>query len=411
MRHPIEPPPPTPPPLVAPDLEEAARAFFPDATRLDPVTGGEGLARVETPSGVWCVRRWPAGAPPERIAFVHAVVQRVREAGIEAVPATAGLAPPAEGTVLTLGGRRYDAQSWRPGQPHGRQPRHLSPTGERVNLPGALPDGAFVALVETVARIHAASEGIPRLAGAPLAPLEGVAAAVQRAWGAHRERLRPVAAKTPPVQRWLRDVSAVWSATPVVAHLDLWPAHVLLSRDGDEQRITGLLDWEDAAFASPLLDLAQLVTHFGGWRAEAAESALAAYGSIRRLAPEERRLLPPVAALDLVAEAGWLLCVAYAPRRPEDLPVPEGVRAGAEALVASLEAVTAVVARGDQPEKGSARKWNYGPRKARGRLDPSDRSTGGRARGGAPVRSPGRPSGRRPTGPRQPGNRDDKGDN
>ncbi len=236
--------------------------------------------------------------------------------------------------------------------------------------------------------------------------------------------MRPVAAKTPPVQRWLRvgeralpdalavlrDVSAVWSATPVVAHLDLWPAHVLLSRDGDEQRITGLLDREDAAFASPLLDLAQLVTHFGGWRAEAAESPR----RIRQHPPAGTGGAPsasPVAALDLVAEAGWLLCVAYAPRRPEDLPVPEGVRAGAEALVASLEAVTAVVARGDQPEKGSARKWNYGPRKARGRLDPSDRSTGGRARGGAPVRSPGRPSGRRPTGPRQPGNRDDKGDN
>lgn len=415
MRHRIPPPASAPtPPTVAPDLDAAARAFFPDLTRVEPVTGG-GLVRVEAPTGTWCVRRWPAAAPRERVDFVHAVLRHARAAGIDAVPTVAELPAPGEGSTLLLGGRRYDAQSWLPGRPAGRSPAQSAPTGERINLPAALPETVFTELVQTVAKVHAATVDLPRRDG-PVATLESVDGAVQRAWGSYRTQLRPVAATTPVVQRWLRTgeralpaaraaliaTPALWQEAPVAAHLDLWPAHALAIRGGaGGERLSGLVDWERTAFASPLLDLSQLVTNFAGWSAEAAEAVLAAYREVHPLAPETRRLLPAVAALDLVAETGWLLGAAYAPRPAEREPLPETVRVGVEALVASLEAVVAVLERGDRSAKDAARRWDHRrPKPGGASARPGPRPSAPN-RGAAGARSDDRRPAR-PKGPRRP---------
>lgn len=416
MRHAIAPPPieVAAPPL-DPGLDEAARSFFPDATAVTRVAGGDHLVRVDTPAGAWGVRRWPATALAERLAFIHAVLRHARGAGIDAVPSVAALPPPRHETVLTVGGRRYDAQTWLPGRPHGRGLAVQAPTGERVNVPGPLTPLLSSALVETIASIHEATVGIPR-GGAPVVSLEGVFGAVQRAWGAHRDRLRPVAGTTPPIQRWLRvgeralpaaraafqGAPELWQESPIVGHHDLWPAHALVAPGGEPagpERLSGLVDWERAAYASPLLDLAQLVTHFAGWSADAAEAVLSAYVAVRPLAPEARRLLPAVAALDLVAEAGWLLSIAYASRPLNEPPLPEAVRAGAEALVASLEAVAAVLERGDKPAKGATRTWNHRRPKPDGSAPRADAAPGGddRRTSRRPRNRPPKP----PAGPRR----------
>ena len=93
-----------------------------------------------------------------------------------------------------------------------------------------------------------------------------------------------------------------------VLHLGFWPAHVLLEGDS----LTGLLGWERVAAGSPLLDIAQATLRLQGWSDEAVEVALGAYAETRPLSPEERRLLPAVAALDAVATTGRLLEQTYA---------------------------------------------------------------------------------------------------
>ena len=378
--HPPPPSPAEPTPTVADDLAEAARAFFPDARRAEPVRGHDHLVRVVTAESAWGVRRWPAETTAARIAFVHAVLGRARAAGLAVAPAVASLPSPAGGeTMLARGDRRYDARAWLPGRTAGRSIPGRRADDGAVDLPTMLSENVCVALAEAVARLHLATEELARTPGVPTAPLAAVVGAVEGAWAAQRARLRPVAPKTPPVQRWLavgeRAIPAALAALErggdpdagprVALHLNLWPAHVLL--DGEAGGVVGLLGWEGTTVGSPLLDLAQLVTRCRGWSAPAAELVLAAYAAVRPLSPEERRLLPAVAALDLVAAAGRLLDLADAPRADDDPIQPTGLRAGAESFVASLEAATAVVAQGDAPLKSRARRWQHRPRAGDGR--------------------------------------------
>ncbi len=377
---------------VAADLRDAALAFFPEATSLQPVPSSDDLARVEDGSGTWCVRRWPAGIPAARVRFVHAVLLEARRAGLRVVPGVAETSTGERRDVIAAGGRLYDAQGWLPGRPLGRRVVETALSGTRVNLPGTLPPVPLQDLIETVARFHVASEPLALRVDAPRAPLSAVAAAVWRSWSGHRERLRAAASRNPPVQRWIRVGERAlpaagaaleaapdqWTGMPVVGHHDLWPAHVLFSRRDDDERLTGLVDVSDLAAGSPLLDLAHLVAHFGGWSPDAAEAALGTYGAIRALTPEERRLLPAVVALDLVAEAGWLLVVANERRGREDPPVSSALRTGAEALLASLEAVTPVVLRGEDKSMPGVRKWVHRPRPEAGR-PAATRGPGGRA--------------------------------
>jgi Ser/Thr protein kinase RdoA (MazF antagonist) len=358
------------------DLAAAARAFFPDLTRIVPVIGSTHLVRVETPSGAWAVRRWPPATTEARIRFVHSVLRQARDAGIALVPAAAD--GHGDDGLLLLGGTHYDAQSWLPGRPLGRSLPDLPSAEGQINLPTSASPALMTNLIETVARFHTASEPLARRPSVPAAPLQRVASVVRRAWEGHRARLRPIAPRTPAVQRWLRvseqalpaAVGALerqpanWQETSVAGHHDLWPAHVLTERHGDTQQLTGLVDFADLAAGSPLLDLAQLVGHFGGWSAETAELTVETYASIRPLLPEQRRLLPAVAALDLVAEAGWLLVVTYATPRPDDALPPKELRLGADALVASLEVTATVVLHGDTRPSPTTRKWVRRPRRS-----------------------------------------------
>jgi Ser/Thr protein kinase RdoA (MazF antagonist) len=360
-----------PQPSVPSDLAEAARAFFPDATRIEAVGAGA-LVRVEAPPGDWSVRRWRPGTSEGRIRFVHDLLRTIRDAGIDVVPAVGAL--PGGEEVLDRDGSLYDAQGWLPGGPVGRATLVRGPGGESVNLPAPLAEAATTETIKTVARIHGATQRLARARGAPFTTLSEVARAVQDGWERARARLRPVAATTPAVQRWIRAgeralpaavrdlaaASSVFHDASVVGHGDLWPAHVLWQRaergSEGQARLSGIVDWTDAAAASPLLDLAQLVGHFGGWSGRNAEEAIGAYAAVRRLDPDERRLLPAVAVLDLVAEAGWLLTLAYADAdRGEQ--TPSALRDGADAIVASLENAAEVAVRGDRPAKPVRRRW------------------------------------------------------
>lgn len=398
---------------ISPDLEEAARVFFPDVEHLRPVGDATHLVRAETPAGSFCVRRWPPGTTVGRIRFVHAALAAARAADVPHLPSAATLPDDPAETVLPQSARLYDAQAWLPGRVAARHPVEVTPNGEHVNLPGALPPGVMIELITTVGKVHAGTARTADLRNAPSAPLDVVLPVVQSAWEAHRERLRPAAPRTPPIQRWVRAGERVLPAAAealvatapelraprAVVHADLWPAHALTARGEAGERLTGIADWTDAVAGSPLLDLAHLITHFGGWDADAAETAIGAYADAAPLSPDERRLLPAVAALDLIAGAGWLLHVAYGRRDRDDAPATSAARAGAESLVRSLEILTEIVTRGEQRGTSGARKWDYAPRRGsapRSRATPAARP----ARPRAPH--PARRDDERPRPPRPP---------
>ena len=354
----------------ADDLVDAAGSFFPGASAVAEMLGRGDLAIVEDGGRQWRLRRWPVTATRERLHLVHRLLARAHDEELAALPAVASLPGTTGDTVLRRAGALYDAQTW----PDGAS---LAPDG--LDLPFPLTSDLLREVARTVAGVHLVSEPLAGEPGVPAFPLAAIVAAVHDTWNDQRERLRPVAPTTPSVQRWLRvgerALPAVVEALDraddalkepsVVIHADLWPYRVVAPSD----RLVALIGWDGATAGSPLLDIAQLVTHFGGWHAERAEEVLAAYHTVRPLAPELRRLLPAVAALDLVTVAGRALNAGYR-RRADGVPPPRGARAGAEALVASLEAVTRVVEAGDLPTKPMARRWERGPRRSPGVAGP-----------------------------------------
>ncbi len=387
------------PPSIDKGLAQAISEFFPDATSVEAAAGRAHLARVDASGRVWAVRRWPAGTPRARLDFVHAMLAEARAAGMEFVPEVAAR-PGGGGSIIAAEGVLFDAQSWLQGRAPLRGPDLLDEQGRGIDRPSPVSAEAMAAAVKTIASFHSATESLAASDGVPRAPLDSVLRAIRATWEEQRQRLRPIAPRTPHIQRWLRSGEVVVpgavdslananflrSRPPVVNHLKLWPAHVLVSRIDGRDRISGLLDFADAAAGSPLLDLAQIAGHFNGWTGAAAEEAIGAYADVRTLAPEERRLLPAIAGLDLVVETGRLLILGYATRSIMETGGGDTIRAGAATLLLSLEALAPAVQRGDRPEPSRARKWNYGPRPG----GPGPRRGGGAPGGPRPGR-PGKP--------------------
>jgi Ser/Thr protein kinase RdoA (MazF antagonist) len=349
MRHAITPPAASEiaPEPAASDLQSAAHAFFPALSGVEPVPGHPDLLRVTTPAGDWRVRRWPVSALESDLLFSHAVMSRARASGLSVVPEIAMLPNATEMPVLRLDSRLYDAQRWLPGRPPSRVEAIWPEPGDRIDLPVALGTDTFEQVISTVAHLHDAAASLTQRGGVPSAPLDLFPGAVRQAHSRHLAALRFQARRQPAIQRWLATGERLMAtAEPLVVavagegklpttvlHRGLWPVHVL-TKDG---ALTGLLGWERAAVGSPLLDLAQAVLRLRGWSDDAVEATLSAYGEIRPLAPQERRLLPAIAALEAVATTGRLLEQAYA--APGRGTPPTAIRSGIDMMLRSLTAL------------------------------------------------------------------------
>jgi aminoglycoside phosphotransferase (APT) family kinase protein len=193
--------------------------------------------------------------------------------------------------------------------------------------------------------------------------------AVRQAHGRHLAALRARARREPAVQRWLATGERLMAAAepivlaapedlgpPSMLHLGLWPAHILLEGDA----LSGLLGWERVAAGSPLLDIAQATLRLQGWSDESVEVALGAYGEVRPLSPEERRLLPVVAALDAVATTGRLLEQTYAV--DETARPPTAVRAAIDMMLRSMTALDRSLIAQAAVGKSKRTPWRRGPR-------------------------------------------------
>ncbi|MEJ7763419.1 MAG: phosphotransferase [Thermomicrobiales bacterium] len=360
-------------------LHEVARAMFPDATAMLPGSPGDHLLRIERPGETWCVRRWRPGTNLSRIAFVHAALRAAHAAEIDAVPHVATLPGGMTGmtvvgvdrAVVSRDGAFFDAQSWVSGRPLARGLAFVNLGGEHPNVPAPILRAAVVETATLLARLHGTM--IPALSSEdrPAMTLGRLGNVVDQTWRAHQHRLGPAAPLDPLVRRWRTAgrramplaLDLVGERGPrdgddlVVAQGDLWPAHVMSDRQGRSRGVSGIIDWTDAVAGSPAIDLAHLVAHFGGWRADTVEEVLGAYTAVRPLSPMARGMLPAVATLDLVAEAGYLLTLANqddVKRLGRDL---RDIRDGAEMMIQSLEILSSVLAHGEEHAPRNARPW------------------------------------------------------
>jgi hypothetical protein len=340
-----------PAPALDPVLATAMDRFVPGHEGEVAVGGRAFLVRIPRDGGDLRLRRWPSGATPDRVAFVHRLLTHLAQAlpGIAAKPGeTRGT-----GRWLAIDGALVDVQSWLPGLPSGGRSTPQLPDGHALHRPAALDAAMQRALALRTAELHLQSAPLAAGRDVPMASIDQILRAINLSWSDWRVRLRPAAPNYPPIQRWLRLGEQILPAAQdalrtgqlegwprVVGHLNLWPAHVLV--DGETIR---LLDFGSAAVTTPLLDVAQLVTRFTGWTGEHAESAISDYSEIRTLAPDERRLLPAVAALDLVIESARLLLYGYAGAIPAASRESSAARKGALEMLDSLEAVQPAVVR------------------------------------------------------------------
>ena len=359
-------------PAVSEDLLRAARVFFPDYTAADAIPGHPDVGKITTPESTGRVRRWPSGVLETDIAFSHEVMAAARDAGISAVPRLVSPPTAPDEPSLRIGSRRFDAQQWLPGASPPRSEAAWPNPEDRIDIPVMLTPGAFSAVIAAAARLHDATTIIAARHGIPTAPVSMLPGAVRQAHGRHLAALRARGRREPAVQRWLATGERLMAAAepiilampedlgppPSVLHLGLWPAHVLLEGDA----LSGLLGWERVAAGSPLLDIAQATLRLQGWSDESVEVALGAYGEARPLSPEERRLLPAVAALDAVATTGRLLEQTYAvdePARP-----PTAVRAAIDMMLRSMTALDRSLIAQAAVGKSKRTPWRRGPRPA-----------------------------------------------
>ena len=355
---------------VSDDLLQAARAFFPNFTAAEAIAGHPDVVKITTPTELGRVRRWPAGVHAADIAFSREVMAAARDAGVTPVPRLVAM-PTAPGEPsLRIGSRHFDAQEWSPGATPPRSEAAWPNLEDRIDIPAVLAPATFSAVMVAAARLHDVTTAIAARPDIPTAPLSMLPGAVRQAHGRHLAALRARARREPAIQRWLATGERLMAAAePIVLatpedlglpasvlHLGLWPAHVLLEGDS----LTGLLGWERVAAGSPLLDIAQATLRLQGWSDEAVEVALGAYAEARPLSPEERRLLPAVAALDAVATTGRLLEQTYAV--DETARPPSALRAAIDMLLRSMAALDRSLIAQSTVGKSKRTPWRRGPR-------------------------------------------------
>lgn len=341
---------------------QAASALLPGADAIESLPGRNYVARVCQGDGWWKVRRWPEATSQARVDFVHRVLNAVGQEP-PAVAPRALTGANGEASVL-ISGAVYDAQSWLPGAPMLGGPEAQVQPGRWAPLPAIVSDANFEHTLRSVALAHGRTVELALRHPLNDSPLAQLIAAVNQAWRAQRGVLRPLAASTPAVRRWLgtgeRALPAAEAAmaasgeavqTQTVCHLGLWPAHVIVATAG-EPDAAGLIGWEQCNVGSPLIDIAQAVSRFRGWTAAGAEMAIAAYGEVLPLRPEERRLLPAIAALDLVATCGQMLIYAYGGQPGAARPLTP-LREAARSLLDSLDVATTALIAQDRPKRAA----------------------------------------------------------
>jgi len=390
-------------------LVEAARRFLGEFEVVGPVGNANHLLRVASGNEHYVIHRWPESATAVQANLASRALSVAAGTSGGALPRPRALPDGADQWSVELDGRRYTASTWIEGRPLARYGDFRLPDGNVIDVPlpaSAPAEPVILQAVRVVAGFHTASASLAEVAPAGDATLHRLQERARRAWSAQRRVVGQEAGAVPEIRRWLRCGNRVLPVASehlekfgglrtgtVVAHTDLWPANLLIEGEAAARRLTGVVGWSSVAVGSPLVDLAHLVVHMSSWSGATAENVLGAYTEHAVVSPAERRLLPVVAALDLVPRVGTLLHLAYLDERMvghDGLPV---LRSGLKALLVSLENLTEILApqaEWSQRKFGETRRSREGaPRTARPKgTTPGRRSGSGRSRPGSPPRTP-----------------------
>jgi hypothetical protein len=371
-------------PATTPDWLAAAERIFPGRA---VTVRSEADLTVEVDGRAVRIRQWAPEATVERVRAIRELLGRA--------PASAGVPALAGDDVAFVGGRVHDGCEPVGGLPLNRHGVFHLPGHGEVAIPlheSADHGDMLVEAARALGQVHQATRGHvdPNRTGATSAA--EVHTATKAYWQDARRRLGGKAEELVEVRRWLRCGNRVIpiaadrlgaageSATghPVLLHDNLWPAYLMVDDPSRPMALRGIEGWTSAVAGPPVLDLAALCVRVTGWSEATVESILGAYSDHAPLMPAERRLVPVVAAVDLVGQLGRLLELAYLDDAIATDPAQPFIRGGIKVLLRSLERLTAVLA---PPEPGTRRPG------------------GGPVRRGAP-RSP--RSGRTPAGGRSP---------
>lgn len=334
------------------DWQLAARRLLGE----DITVSDEADRTVATPNGeVARIRAWEPPTTAERVSAIRALLARVPEEA--SIPRPIG----APGSVVMLAGHLADACTALDGLPLNRHGRFAIPGRGEVAIPlheSTDPGDMLVEAAKVLARVHGATRERAELADiGKLSALE-LHIAVRARWQEARKRLGSHAEHLPEVRRWLRCGNRVIpiagerlqaageaaSGHPVLIHNDIWPADLLVDAPSMPKALLGVTGWTKALAGSPVIDLAQLSVHVAGWSEGATESVLGAYSELAPLLPAERRLVPVVAAVDLLDQLAWLLEIAYIDDAIANDPAQPFIRGGIKVLLRSLEQLTNVLA-------------------------------------------------------------------
>jgi len=335
-------------------LERAASQFAPGFTNPRQVGTASHLLRVTAGDRDLVIRQWPESTRPDNARLAVAALALAHAAGsLYPEPVT----QPDE--VIAVDRRWFSATAWLPGQPLARYGDFRLPDGRVIDvpLPASAPSPEVVAqAARGIGAFHVATASLAEGKGAGH-PLNKLLGGAERAWATQRRRVGREAADFPEIRRWLRCGNRVVPVATellrqageagnrtAVVHGDLWPANLLVEGSGEERKLAGIAGWSSMKVDSPLIDIAHLVTHMSGWSGARAEDVLGAYTDAAPLSPLERRLLPVVAAVDLLPTVGDLLLLAFVDERVADHESQPVLRSGLKALLTSLENLTYVLA-------------------------------------------------------------------
>ncbi len=355
------------------------------------------------PSGDLLLRQWPEGTSPAQVDAMARVLAAMHAGAGDVIPVIRPHAASDDVLTTTVKGRLYSAQTWLEGRPLGRFGGYADAEGNPITLP--LPESShanevIVQVAAAIARAHAASEDVSR-DGLPVFTIATLLDRVRKYWFDQRKVLGDKAADERDIRRWLRcgnriiptasdlirNEPAQLTDSSVVIHNDLWPENILITGQGTDRQLTGIVGWRHMAWGSPVLDLAQITVYMQGWSAALTESIIESYASNRHLRPDQRRLVPAVASLMLVETVGKLLTLNYLDNRMIGHEATSVLRSGMKTLLDSLERITHILA----PDIEQTERFNrqrQGPNAGYTPKFPARRGTAGRESRGGKQRRP-----------------------
>jgi hypothetical protein len=258
--------------------------------------------------------------------------------------------------VLALADGLYDAQERSTGE-------SLSPVVSRRPMPNVVVASSSVriaGLAAALARFHRSTVRFSPEAANRAGPLPARLASLNDGIKARRDallstvRLRAEGKELGRAPRWLELLPEIIGAALaacddlpersagryVLYHGDLWPAHTYF--DGDA--FASFTDFESLCFASPALDLARVILHFGGW--EIREDALQSYGRVAPVAERDQSMLPVEAGAVPAGEGYWPLDALYGEASSRTSPEQRTAHElNPRELAASLEPVATEIER------------------------------------------------------------------